>query len=229
MCTPGCMEFVRAEFARLDLSQRDVLEVGSYDVNGSVRGAAERHGPRRYLGVDIAAGPGVDLVCAAEDLVRRFGEESFDVVVSTEMLEHVPDWKTAIGQMKRVLRPGGGLVLTTRSRGFGLHGYPADFWRFSTDDMASIIADLDDLRIESDRAESPGVLVAGIKSHREPTALDSIAIYSVVARRRRPSANRAEVAASRMLIRVKSRLPTFLRPLWGGSGTWRGPRSRDRG
>ena len=95
----------------------DVLEVGSFDVNGSVRSAAKQHSPGRYVGVDIAPGPGVDVVCSAEDLVKTFGEASFDVVVTTEMLEHVPNWKSAIMQMKQVLRPGGRLILTTRSRG----------------------------------------------------------------------------------------------------------------
>lgn len=213
MCTPGCVDFAGAEFARAGIAGLDVLEVGSFDINGSVRGVAEQYAPGRYVGVDIAPGPGVDVVCSAGDLVTTFGEASFDVVVTTEMLEHVPDWKLAIMQMKQVLRPGGRLILTTRSRGFHLHGYPADYWRFSTEDMGEIFADFDDLCIQSDKVTSPGVFVAGTKSQREATSLDPLAIYSIISRRRRLTASRAEIAASKFLIASKGRIPTFLLPV----------------
>lgn len=67
-----------------------VLEVGACDVSGSIRPIiSEAFGPAEYIGVDIVPGPGVDKVCAAEDLVAVFGEDRFDCVISTEMLEHL--------------------------------------------------------------------------------------------------------------------------------------------
>ena len=63
-----------------------VLEVGSYDVNGSPRrlvGGAARH----WLGIDRLPGPGVDLVGDAADVMQAY-DLSADVVVSTEALEH---------------------------------------------------------------------------------------------------------------------------------------------
>jgi hypothetical protein len=69
-----------------------VLEVGSKFVNGSVRPLIERFcKPREYIGVDIEPGKYVDVVLPAERLVDYFGPESFDVVVSTEVVEHVLD------------------------------------------------------------------------------------------------------------------------------------------
>jgi hypothetical protein len=69
-----------------------VLEVGSKFVNGSVRPLIERFcSPRDYVGVDIEPGKYVDVVLPAEKLVNCFGPESFDVVISTELLEHVYD------------------------------------------------------------------------------------------------------------------------------------------
>lgn len=42
-----------------------------------------------------------------------FGSEAFDVVISCEMLEHLPDPQRAVREMARVLRPNGTLLLTT--------------------------------------------------------------------------------------------------------------------
>lgn len=83
-----------------------VLEVGSYDVNGSCRplfsGAI-------YVGVDRIPGPGVDVVTDIADL---HATEQFDVAVSTETLEHMPAPVALLLAAHRALRPGGLLVLT---------------------------------------------------------------------------------------------------------------------
>jgi 2-polyprenyl-3-methyl-5-hydroxy-6-metoxy-1,4-benzoquinol methylase len=57
---------------------------------------------------------GCDAVVAdALDLVRTFGRDRFDVVVSSECIEHTPDPTAAVRQMLEVLRPGGYLSLST--------------------------------------------------------------------------------------------------------------------
>jgi len=53
------------------------------------------------------------LVADALDLTGKFGRESFDLVVSSECIEHTPDPREAVRQMTQVLRPGGYLVLST--------------------------------------------------------------------------------------------------------------------
>ena len=52
-------------------------------------------------------------------LAETFGEASFDAVVSTQVLEHVPEWINALRQMHDVLRPGGRLYLTCDSGDLG--------------------------------------------------------------------------------------------------------------
>jgi SAM-dependent methyltransferase len=173
-------EFVRERLNRTDVAGRSVLEVGSLDVNGSVRPEIESLKPAMYLGVDIVSGARVDEICDVRHLVDHYGNESFDVVVSTELLEHVRDWKGAINNMKRVLRPGGILVVTTRSLGFPLHGYPWDYWRYEPDDLAAIFSDFDDVEMERD-PESPGVFIKARKPSdpRAETPLEDVALHSV--------------------------------------------------
>ena len=162
MCHAACLDFGARQLTPAEVDGREVLEVGALDVNGSLRGVVQAMQPRRYLGVDLRPGPGVDEICDACDLLARFGEASFDLVVCTEMLEHVRRWREAVHNLKGVLRPGGVLLLTTRSRGFPRHDFPEDCWRFELADCVRIFADLEILTLESDR-EAPGVLLKALK------------------------------------------------------------------
>lgn len=136
MCNQWCLDFVRGCSDRW-LPDANILEVGSLDVNGSPRSALVGH-TGKYIGVDVKAGPGVDLIMSTYDLAHNFSVEKFDVVISTEMLEHVKDWKLAVYQMALVLKIGGWLCLTTRSPGFEYHEYPYDCWRFTLEHMKQI-------------------------------------------------------------------------------------------
>lgn len=98
-------DFVAAHAAAL--RPASVLEIGSLDVNGSVRPLFA--GARRYLGIDIAPGPGVDEVADAADWSS---DERFDVVVSTEVLEHAPRWSDVVANAWTALAPGGTLLVT---------------------------------------------------------------------------------------------------------------------
>lgn len=108
----------------------DVLDVGSYDVNGSWRGLAMRYSPASYVGVDFRMGPGVDRVANAEELPALF-PDGFDVVFSTEVLEHAERWREALTGMWSVVRPRGVLMVTCRGPGFAKHDFPHDYWRFT--------------------------------------------------------------------------------------------------
>lgn len=156
------MQFVREHLSREEVFNKDILEVGAQDVNGSPREVIASLGPRAYYGVDFGPGKGVDLVLDVKHLLTHFGKDRFDVVISTEMLEHAEDWKTAVNQMKAVLRPGGILILTARGPGFPYHGFPHDYWRFTVKDCERIFSDMTSVVVLEDI--SPGVLVRAIKT-----------------------------------------------------------------
>ncbi len=53
-----------------------------------------------------------------EDLTAlSFADESFDAVVSLEVMEHIPDFQRAFLECARVLRPGGRLLLSVPFHG----------------------------------------------------------------------------------------------------------------
>lgn len=99
------------------LGDARVLEVGSYDVNGSVRTIINS---AEYVGVDLTPGPGVDVVGYGHELAYPDG--AFDVTISGECFEHDPHWRDTFSNMVRMTRPGGLVVFSCASRGRLEHG-----------------------------------------------------------------------------------------------------------
>jgi SAM-dependent methyltransferase len=97
--------------------QKKVLEIGSLDINGSVRTFFEGC---EYVGLDVGEGKGVDLVCYGEDHGAKANE--FDVVISCEAMEHNPGWRKTWLNMLRVVKESGLVVMTCASTGRRQHG-----------------------------------------------------------------------------------------------------------
>jgi SAM-dependent methyltransferase len=85
---------------------KKVLEVGSLDINGSVRQFFQ---DCDYTGLDLAQGKGVDIVSIAHEFIQP---ETYDVVISSEMLEHDEHWEKSLKQMYANLKPGGLFILS---------------------------------------------------------------------------------------------------------------------
>lgn len=178
-----CILFVAINLKRNEIEGKRVIEVGACDVNGSARPLIESYNPQEYIGVDIIQGPGVDIICSAENLVSEFGEQSFDIVISTELLEHVRDWRLVTHNIKSICKTNGIILLTTRSYGFGYHGYPYDFWRYEIEDMEYIFQDCDIKKIEKDPQK--GVFIKCIKPKNfVEKDLSTYELYSIVANKR---------------------------------------------
>jgi len=76
---------------------KHVLEVGSLNINGTIR---DFFSDCSYIGVDLAVGSCVDVVCHGEDL--DYADEWFDVVASCECFEHNPKWLETFENMVRM-------------------------------------------------------------------------------------------------------------------------------
>jgi SAM-dependent methyltransferase len=205
MSHAACTQFVARNLTDEVVSGENlrVLEVGSYDPDGGFRALTEQHGGfAEYVGVDLREGPGIDFVCEAEHLVERFGESSFDLVIAVELLEHVRDWREAVSNLKKVCKPDGAIIVTTRSRGYPYHAAPYDFWRFETEDFKNIFSDCHQVLLEKDW-ESPGVFAA-VRKPRDfrENDLAAYCLYCIITNRRQRDVNFDEMSEARILLLV---------------------------
>lgn len=158
----SCVVFAARQLTPGQVAGCRVLDVGACDYNGSIRGLIEAWGCGEYIGIDLAPGPGVDRVMDANDLVEVFGEGAFDIVLALEMMEHTPDWRRSLSNLKRACRAGGMIIATAPARGYMYHGYPHDYWRYEPDDWRELFADCEIVAVEYD-ASGPGSFVAARK------------------------------------------------------------------
>lgn len=86
-------------------------------------------GATSYFGIDVSAGPRVDAVIEPRK-PWPVADEDFDVVLCTQVLEHVVEGDRLLMEATRVLKPGGTLLVTVPFA-YGEHARPHDYWRFS--------------------------------------------------------------------------------------------------
>ena len=124
-----------------------VLEVGSYNVNGTIRECFRD--ATRYIGIDQSPGPGVDQVLPAELIINQFKQQEFDTVLCCEMLEHCVNPVDIVQQMIWVLKPKGHLLITSPDYNFPVHRHPKDYWRIGEDTYRDIFfKDFELLRLD---------------------------------------------------------------------------------
>ena len=102
----------------LDLQNKDVLEIGCGSGYGTF--LLNQLEPKSYIGLDVMNEqvelarkncPQFEfLIEDAEDL-KSVTNESKDVIVIFGVLHHIPNWRKAIDEISRVLKPGGRLFL----------------------------------------------------------------------------------------------------------------------
>ena len=106
-----------------------VVDIGSQDVNGSLRSVCQS--THKYIGVDFVQGKGVDVVLQ-EPYKYPFADNSVDVVVSSSCFEHSEFFWISFLECIRILKPSGLFYMNAPSNG-PFHRYPVDCWRFYPD------------------------------------------------------------------------------------------------
>lgn len=97
---------------------------------------------KRYadaVGVDMNAGPGVDVVA---DLESDFLEGSFAHIECLSVLEHCRRPWLMAANLERMLEPGG-TILIAAPFVWRVHGYPDDYWRFTVNGVKSLFNEIE--------------------------------------------------------------------------------------
>ena len=122
-------KFFEIYCAENSISNPKVFEIGSQDINGSLRQVAPKN--TLYTGLDFIEGKAVDIVI---DDPYKFPlpNECADIVVSSSCFEHSEFFWLTFLEITRISKPGGLIYLNMPSNGM-YHKYPIDAWRFYPD------------------------------------------------------------------------------------------------
>ena len=125
----NCQEFFNVYGKFFSDEKTNVVEIGSYDANGSLKSLVPHQ--FNYIGVDFCEGKGVDIVLT-DPYQLPFENESVDIVLSSSVFEHSEFFWVVFLEIMRVLKPTGLYYLNVPSNG-PFHKYPVDCWRFYPD------------------------------------------------------------------------------------------------
>jgi SAM-dependent methyltransferase len=96
---------------------KKVLGVGTFNVCGTEDSFFD---DCAYEGIDLGPGPGVDIVCPAQDYDAP--DSSYDTIISCECFEHNPFYKETIQNIVRLLKKDGLFLFTCATTGRPTHG-----------------------------------------------------------------------------------------------------------
>ena len=92
---------------------------------------------RRYIGADLPGNEHADLTINEKGQLP-VESESFDCVLSSQVLEHVLNPKQYLNEAWRILKPQGSLILSTHGI-WSYHPDPNDYWRWTVEGLKSEI------------------------------------------------------------------------------------------
>lgn len=146
----GLYEFLEPQFSKIRAGEK-VLTIGS---GGSINELLRKYGQQNDFQItsfDIDEDRDPDIV---GDLhTYDFGENVFDTIVLSEVLEHLHSPHIGIQNIYKTLKPGGRLILTTPFI-FPIHDQPYDYYRYTKYGLKHLLADFEDVKI-NERNSAP--------------------------------------------------------------------------
>ncbi|HEY7841900.1 MAG TPA: methyltransferase domain-containing protein [Gammaproteobacteria bacterium] len=133
----GLYEFVEAELRSVPRGAR-VLCIGAGGEVGALLDRCAGHGEFTVTSLDIDPARSPDVVADICSPHAISGE--FDVVLVSEVLEHVPAPQQAVENIRAALRSGGRLILSTPFI-LPIHAPPHDYFRFTRHGLALLLRD----------------------------------------------------------------------------------------
>src|SRR5471032_2792087 len=199
----------RAIVETFDLPE-PIVEIGSYQVEGQepIANLRRLFPDKKYLGIDMRPGPGVDCVANVERLPQETG--SVGTVLALNTFEHVKCFWRGLDEVHRVLRPDGVLILSTPFH-FRIHEFPHDYWRFTPAAYETLLEDY------------PSKIIGWHGAKNRPAN-----VWAIAFREKRPAITAAQYAHYRRLMTQYAREPetTWTRRLRYRLASWlcgRGP------
>ena len=123
----------------------DVIEIGSGDSGKNFSAMHIFENSKTFLQTDINKNYGHKYLDITEDLDI---EDKFDLVLCTNVLEHVYETKKAIKNLKSLMKDGGQLLVSVPFI-YPLHDEPTDFWRFTEHALKKIFSEYKILKIKT--------------------------------------------------------------------------------
>ena len=121
--------------SKMSLFEGDILDVGCG--NKPYQFWVDPHKVDHYLGLDVVACEGVDIVVTSNEMWGVV-DNRFDGVLMTQSLEHLEHVEHTLKEVKRVLKPSGYLLITVPFL-YPEHGAPYDFRRFTTFGLKNLL------------------------------------------------------------------------------------------
>ncbi len=116
--------------ANLIDSPRRILEIGSRQAvnQNELANMRDLFPNSKFVGVDMQAGPGVDVVASANEL--PFSDRYFDLVLCLETLEHAEKPWLICSEIERVMGSKGVAIISSQQN-FPIHKHPSDYFRYT--------------------------------------------------------------------------------------------------
>lgn len=131
------MEYFKNSYLNTN-EKLNILDVGSFDKTGTYNyGMVLNEKKWNYTGLDLKKGNNVDIIIENAYDWKEIGENTFDVVVTGQALEHIEFFWLTMEQINKVLKPGGLCCIIVPSTG-PVHKNPYDCYRFNEDGVRSL-------------------------------------------------------------------------------------------